>query len=400
MQKPHVFSIKHFLLLTLLCFQASIIFQSCQKSFDNLEKGQVAGRKGGNGGGNGGGNPHNPPPPPPPSFFFWDCYYPSINSASFPVGIPANKQITKNYSGSPGGSYPAFTSATVNGITFTAPAGTFNVGSGSIVFTATGTPLSVGHNSVSLAVGNIQPCSMHFTVINAPVSGPNADPGPTFGSTGIVNFTYKGQAVAYKTVRAKDGKIWLQQNLGSPQVAFHNQDEASFGDYFQWGRWDDGHQVANSPTISGGPSLLNPSNIPSGNPNFIVGTTEGTRWWGTGGLSTDTWSGSTAATSTSGKDPCVALGPGWRLPTAADWQSVKTVEDLEGTLAAFMSNLKLPTAGRRDHGFVYSNGESNYWSGSATGIHATEIFISNDTYSATLQAAYRGQGNNCRCVKD
>jgi uncharacterized protein (TIGR02145 family) len=226
------------------------------------------------------------------------------------------------------------------------------------------------------------------------------DPGPSFGSTGIINFTYKGQPVAYQTVRAKDGKIWLQQNLGSPQVAFSHYDEASYGDYFQWGRWDDGHQAANSSAITGGPSLLNPSNIPSGNPNFIVGQTAGTWWWGTGGLITDTWSGS-SATSTNGKDPCVALGAGWRLPSAADWQNLKNHEDLEGAMTAFSSNLKLPAGGFRDMGgFVFRGGESYYWSSTASNIYATGLFISDNTYAATLQASVRGAGYNCRCVKD
>ena len=228
-------------LTTILCFQLSILFQSCQKSVEPSVSEEIATRK----------KPQNPPPPPP-AFYFQNCYYPSTYSASFQAGVPVNTTITKNYINSPGGSYGAFTSATVNGITLTAPAGTFNVGSGSIVFTATGTPLSTGFNSVSIGVGNIQPCLMHFTVTNAPVSGPTADPGIAPGSTGVVNFTYKGQSVAYKTVRAKDGKIWLQQNLGSPQVAFHINDEASYGDYFQWGRWDDGHQSPNSPSITGG----------------------------------------------------------------------------------------------------------------------------------------------------
>jgi uncharacterized protein (TIGR02145 family) len=345
--------------------------------------------------------PKNPPPPPqPPPFYFTNCNTPTY-SASFTLGVPANTPITKNYVNSPGGNYAAFTSATVNGITISAPAGTFNVGSGSVVFTATGTPINTGFYHLWIQVGNIQSCMMFFTVVNAPVSGPNADPGPTAGSTGVINFTYRGQPVAYKTVRAGDGKIWLQQNLGSPQVAFHHTDEASYGDYFQWGRWDDGHQSPTSPTITGGPSLLNPSNIPSGNPNFIIGLTAGTRWWGTGGLATDTWSGS-SVTSTNGKDPCVALGAGWRSPTAADWQNVKNYEDLEGSMAAFTSNLKLPAGGFRDAygGFVYKGGETYYWSSTASNIYATGLFISDNTYAATLQASERGQGYNCRCVKD
>ena len=352
-----------------LFFQAVMFFQSCKKTVEPSANEEIATKR----------KPQNPPPPPPP-FYFSDCYNP-LYSAQLTKGKTANVSITKNYVNSPGGSYAAFTSATVNGITVSAPAGTFNVGSGSVVFTATGTPINTGVFYIQIQVGNIQPCMMHFIVINAPVSGPTADPGATEGSTGIINFIYRGQSVAYQTVRAGDGKIWLQQNLGSPQVAMAVWDEASFGDYFQWGRWDDGHQVPNSPTITGGPSLLNPSNIPSGNPNSISG------WWSTGGLATDTWNG-TSATATNGKDPCAALGAGWRLPTAADWQNLKNYEDLDGALAAYMSNLKLPAAGYRDAygGFVYAGGESYYWSATASGTNAIGLFISDNTYAATLQA--------------
>lgn len=371
-----------------------MIFQSCQKSkepFQTRGNGEVAARR----------KPQNPPPPPPPTFYFTNCNQNPQTTATFTKGVAANVSFTKNYVNSPGGSYPAFTSGSVNGITISAPAGTFNVGSGSVTFTATGTPVSTGAFQMWIGVGNIQQCMAFFLVVNPPASGPTVDPGPTEGSTGVINFIYRGQSVAYTTVRAGDGKIWLQQNLGSPQVAMAVWDEASYGDYFQWGRWDDGHQVRNSPTIIGGPSLLNPSNIPSGNPNFIVGTTVGTKWWGTGGLSTNTWSGS-SATSTNGKDPCVALGPGWRSPTAADWQNLKNYDDLDGALAAWMSNLKLPAGGFRtgDGGYVYLNGESFYWSATASGSNAIGLFISDNTYFATLQASYRGEGFNCRCLKD
>jgi uncharacterized protein (TIGR02145 family) len=340
----------------------------------------------------------NPPPPPP---FFFNCGSPTYNG-SFVAGVPTSATVTLSYVNSPGGTYAAWTSSTVNGITLTTPAGTLNIGTGSIVFSASGTPVNPGFYNIPVSINGSATCPLLITVVNAPVSGPTVDPGPTAGSTGVVNFVYKGQSVAYKTVRARDGKIWLQQNLGSPQVAFHTNDEASYGDYFQWGRWDDGHQTANSPNITGGSSLLNPSHISSGNPNFISGASAGTSWWGTGGLATDTWSGS-SATSTNGKDPCVALGAGWRSPTAADWQNVKNHEDLEGAMTAFMSNLKLPASGFRDGygGFVFRNGESFYWSATATGnSHATGLFISDNTYTATLQATERGQGYSCRCVKD
>jgi uncharacterized protein (TIGR02145 family) len=337
------------------------------------------------------GNPHNQPPPLPPPFYFSNCY-PGGNavSATLVKGVAANIAISKTYINSPSAaSYGAFTSATVNGITVTAPAGTFNVGTGTVTFTATGTPLATGIFSIAIYVGNIQPCQMYLQVINAPVTGPTVDPGATPGSTGVVQFTYRNLTVSYQTVRAKDGKIWLQQNLGSPQVAYSVSDQYSYGHYFQWGRWDDGHQLPNSSVISGGPSLSNPSHIAGGNPNYISG------WWDTGGLATDTWSGTTP-TSTNGKDPCTALGAGWHMPSNADWTNLKNYEDLEGALTAYMSNLKLPASGFRG----FPNGESYYWSATAANTYANVLFISDNTYSATLQASYRSQGNTCRCVKN
>jgi uncharacterized protein (TIGR02145 family) len=209
--------------------------------------------------------------------------------------------------------------------------------------------------------------------------------------------------VTYFTVRAKDGKIWLQQNLGSPQVAFNEVDQASFGDYFQWGRWDDGHQVRNSATIFGGTAFANPSLISAGNPNFIKGTTAGTKWWGMNGLASDTWSGNTA-TATNGKDPCSALGTGWRLPTAADWDRISISEDLFGTTAAYQSNLKLPSSGYRygNDGFVYPpNGDFGYyWSSTATANSNANVFFFDNVYNAGNTIAERGHGFSCRCVKD
>lgn len=367
-----------------------MVFQSCKKTVEAPASEEAVAKK-----------KPPPPPPPPQPFYFNGCSSPGT-APTLVAGVSQTINFTMTYINSPGGPYPTFTSEAVNGVTLSTPAGTLNVGSGSMVFTISGTPINTGYWSIPMSINGSVSCNVIITVANAPASGPTVDPGPTAGSTGVVNFIYKGQSVAYKTVRAKDGKIWLQQNLGSPQVAFHTNDEASYGDYFQWGRWDDGHQTPNSSVIAGGPSLLNPSNIPSGNSNFISGSTASTRWWGSGGLSTDTWSG-TSATSTNGKDPCVALGPGWRLPSAADWQNLKSHEDLEGAMTAFASNLKLPASGFRDGygGFVFRNGESFYWSSTASGnSYAIGLFISDNTYTASLQATERGQGFTCRCVKD
>ena len=44
------------------------------------------------------------------------------------------------------------------------------------------------------------------------------------------------------------GKVWLDRNLGSTQVATSSTDAASYGDLYQWGRAADGHQVRTSAT--------------------------------------------------------------------------------------------------------------------------------------------------------
>ena len=378
--------------LFLILFFQLTIFQSCMKTGEAPTTEEIASKR----------KPSNPPPPPPP-FYFNNCSFPAF-SGTFTAGVPANVTFTLNYVNSPGGSYSAFTSTTVNGLTATTPGGTFNIGSGSIVFTITGTPSSAGQFAISVGADSIIPCQFVIAVLNRPAdpSTCGGDPGLTPGATGCVTFMYRGQTVTYFTVRAKDGKIWLQQNLGSPQVAFHEMDQASFGDYFQWGRWDDGHQVRNGSTITGGPSLLNPSSIPSGNPSFIMGTTATTKWWGTGGLASDTWSGTTA-TNTNGKDPCAALGAGWRLPTAAEWDRVSIDEDLFGTIAAYMSNLKLPSSGYRaiDGGFVYTNGDIGYyWSSTAAANSNAKVLFFDNVYNAGITIAERGYGFTCRCVKD
>ena len=98
----------------------------------------------------------------------------------------------------------------------------------------------------------------------------NTDPGNNTGDLGCVKFSYRGQAVSYTTVRGADGRIWLQQNLGSSQVATSFDDAISYGDLFQWGRWDDGHQLRNSATTIA-PSTNSPDGL-SGNSLFILGS--------------------------------------------------------------------------------------------------------------------------------
>jgi uncharacterized protein (TIGR02145 family) len=379
----------------LIVFSGLLIFlQSCEKTVDKSIKEtanneELTSRR-------------TPNPSPPVYFYFTNCPRPSV-TGNFVAGKPATATIKLDYINSPGGSYPAFASSIINGVRLTTPAGTLKVGSGSIVFSSSGTPVSSGSISIPVSIGGSLNCDVLLDVLNAPPSGPSSDPGAAPGSTGRVTFTYRGQQVTYATVRARDGKVWLQQNLGSPQVAFKSKDSASFGHYFQWGRWDDGHQLKSSPSVTGGPSLQNPSHIAGGNPNFIKGSTPTTAWWGTGGAITDTWSG-TNPTATNGKDPCVAIGPGWHLPSATEWTNFMFAEAVNDEPSAFESTLKLPLSGYKASASAivtdaFTQHLGYYWSNTAASGTTAKAF-SLDTYRARINVGERGYGFSCRCVKN
>ena len=62
----------------------------------------------------------------------------------------------------------------------------------------------------------------------------------------LVEFIYKGEEVVYGSVIGQNNTCWLDRNLGALQVCTSSTDEKCYGDLFQWGRGDDGHQDRNS----------------------------------------------------------------------------------------------------------------------------------------------------------
>ncbi|MNU12477.1 hypothetical protein D3C71_05010 [compost metagenome] len=227
----------------------------------------------------------------------------------------------------------------------------------------------------------------------------NADPGMNPGDTSCVTFTYKGQQVTYTTVRGSDGKVWLQQNLGSRQVATSMADSESFGDLFQWGRWDDGHQNRNSATTTV-PTINNPTGL-SGITSFILGNNPA--WWSTN-ASSDLWNGAntSAITSEVSVDPCKAIGAGWKLPSQADWVTAVSAEGMSSAANAFSSKLKLPAAGYRSQssgGFTYVGERGYYWSGDVANSGGKYLY--NSTALANPNSGGpRAQGQSVRCIKD
>ncbi|WP_336963548.1 T9SS type A sorting domain-containing protein [Chryseobacterium contaminans] len=233
--------------------------------------------------------------------------------------------------------------------------------------------------------------------LNAQQSCINTDPGNNVGDLGCVSFTYRGQSVTYTTVRTADGNIWLKQNLGSERVAEALDDEESYGDLFQWGRWDDGHQLRNSPLISS-PSDNTPEGLP-GSGSFIIGSPG---WWSSNGAD-DKWAGKglVEVTETMGADPCRVIGLEWKLPSQADWANVVQAENIISPVKAYGGNLKLPMGGYRsssDGGFTFVGKRGYFWSSNAATTGGKYLYIGSTVANASAGGP-RGQGASVRCMK-
>lgn len=225
----------------------------------------------------------------------------------------------------------------------------------------------------------------------------NTDPGNNVGDLGCVKFNYKGQSVNYTTVRGSDGKVWLQQNLGSSQVATSQTDADSYGDLFQWGRWDDGHQLRTSATTFA-PSSNNPTGLAG--IGYVIGSPA---WWAVNAL-TDQWNieNVNSVSTAKGVDPCKAVGSGWRMPSQNEWATLVSSEGISNPATAYNSKLKLPAGGFRnssDGGFTYVGQRGYFWSSDPSATGAKYLYVGS-TIANAAAGGPRGEGHSVRCIKD
>jgi len=229
------------------------------------------------------------------------------------------------------------------------------------------------------ACGNSSAAILNEITSSCPVCG-------TFN----VNFTYKGSSVTYGTVKGSynNGQYcWMDRNIGATAVATAINHVAGYGDLFQWGRLDDGHQNRTSATTT----ILSSNDIP-GHSDFIISQNSPYDWRSP--QNSALWQGVIGA-----NNPCPA---GWRLPTENEFNNEISGWTQQNTTGAIASPIKLPAAGYRDNhhnGTLFHAGSfGSYWSSTLSYSLARNVSIGSSNANMNLNS--QSFGMSVRCIKD
>ena len=208
---------------------------------------------------------------------------------------------------------------------------------------------------------------------------------PVFTCGSSLTFTYKGSSVTYGTVSHND-KCWLDRNLGASQVATAYNDSLAYGDLFQWGRLDDGHQTRTSGTTGTLSSTDNP-----GHGNFILAPNSPYDWRSP--QNDNLWQGVSGI-----NNPCPS---GWRIPTSAEWDAERASWSYQNYNGAFASPLKATACGERsrsDGALMEQGSYGYYWDSTVSGEGGGCMFFYGN--GAGITNSQRAFGLAVRCVQD
>jgi len=202
-----------------------------------------------------------------------------------------------------------------------------------------------------------------------------------------VTFTYMGQTVTYGViVSPTTGRKWLDRNLGASRAATDINDSLAFGDYFQWGRLDDGHQKKTSDTTR----VLSTTDVPGHN-KFIMALVSPNDWRNPPNI--NLWQG------TSGNNiPCPT---GWHVPTNAEWVAETGIT----SDATAYSQLKLTHSDVRNiDGSIRIYGDNGAWwsSTSETSVTSDKAYYFSvfGTRTGGNKLFQKSVGLSVRCIKN
>lgn len=214
------------------------------------------------------------------------------------------------------------------------------------------------------------------------------DNSDTSAELSSVNTSIEDNGITYDLVTSPiTNKVWLDRNLGAIRVCINFDDNSCYGDFYQWGRNNDGHQLYTSSVRT--TQANDVQNV--GHSYFIDANDTFDDDWAKnadadGRIRSFTWS------KVDGSSVCPI---GFRLPTIQEFQN----EQLLNTYNAFESFLKIPSSGRRTvQGDSFRNVVSMIWSSDVDGIYSKAY--SYDSSSSSAGSADRALGFTIRCIKD
>jgi uncharacterized protein (TIGR02145 family) len=297
----------------------------------------------------------------------------TLTSGTAASGVSASVPYTAGN----GGSYVAQTisSTGVTGLTATLTSGILSFGLGSLSLAISGTPTTSGTASFALTIGG-QSCSFVVSVsANLAAQYPSGSVFCASGPTAIVDVT-----------NPTTGKTWMDRNLGATQVAASLTDANAYGDLYQWGRGNDGHQCRTSATATTLSSLDQP-----GNGNFIIVSTTPYDWRSP--QNSNLWQGVNGV-----NNPCPS---GYRLPSEIELNNERLSWITGNASGAFASPLKLTMAGNRFYGDGAINAigvSGGFWSSTFNNSGAKNLgFTISFSLTGTNERAY---GFAIRCIKN
>jgi hypothetical protein len=230
------------------------------------------------------------------------------------------------YTGGNGGWHngQTVTSTGVTGLTATLSAGIFASGSSSLTYTITGNPDYEGTAYFALNIGG-QSCAFTRTVSCMAI----------------------GTNTTVVAIISPTGKTWMDRNLGATRAATSMNDQAAYGDLYQWGRLKDGHQCRNATSTA----TLSSTDVP-GHGNYITNGSGAGDWRSP--KNDALWQGVNGI-----NNPCPS---GYRVPTTAEVNAEIATFTSASPAAAFNHVLK----------FTWGNG-SQYWLSTTNGNYSDYI---------------------------
>ncbi len=263
----------------------------------------------------------------------------------------------------------------------------------------------LGNNSLGIVLGNITyPYNDAGATTNLNIRVIPGLPDKMFGVADN-DGDASSHLMLYVPVVAENGIAWLNNNLGAnyaniTKPSFNPNSQATavndfnaYGNFFQWGRKPDGHELINWTSgtsgvgINGSTTTL--SDVPT-NTLFVTTNTTPYDWRVT---QDDTlWLNESGA-----NNPCPS---GYRLATATEFGDLVFHASLTNRFAAVNQTvLRLPTPGVRNLDDIVGNvsTDSSYWTGTPNGTEAISRYFAGGTLVISEE---RALGFSVRCIKN